>query len=336
MTPFDKYTPSVFAICSPFQALCAIAAIKQFEIEDYKMIALLPRDDVRNMQVESVLHFFDIEYTTISPSNCLETLFYKYRPLVKRNNKFKRLFIGDFRTLMNYSIGCGYVSDYADVVYLDDGLVTVSLLRGRNKELVSSKSLKLIDKYSKRRRLVFFKNFCTIYNDIPNSHYRIEELQLHLLFSGRANSNQSNKNVYIVGTNLKSYCGTLRISEEEFLSTLENVMISLKKEYPEEKIIYIPHGAEKKEYAQQLCLKHSVLFLKPQTTVELELLTSANPPKAIYGFTSTALLTLKKIFPEAKVVNMVFDNIKVDNPFVADLLDSSRYYSQNAIEWLSV
>lgn len=34
---YSKHIPSVFAVSSPFQILCAAAAIKQLEITEYKM-----------------------------------------------------------------------------------------------------------------------------------------------------------------------------------------------------------------------------------------------------------------------------------------------------------
>ena len=336
MSAFDKHIPSVFVVCSPFQALCAVTAIRQLEIQDYKFYALLPRGEVRNSQVECVLNHFDIKYTAISPTNRFEVFYYKYRPLIKRNNKYKRLFLGDFRTVFLYSVGCGVVSDNANVVYLDDGNISISLLRGRDTEPLSDNDVRLLECYKKHRGFVFFKNLLTIYSDIPNSNFNIEGLQLSVVGKEHSGESQAVSRVYIVGTNLERFCGPLGLSEDIFVSYLDTLMKKLKAEFPGNEIVYIPHGCETKVYAETLCEKYGIRYLKPQMMIELELLSIANPPKAIYGFTSTALYTLKKLFPDSKVVNIVFDSLEKDNPFVIDILDCSKYYAQNGIECVNV
>lgn len=329
--PFEKNVPSVFAVSSPLQILCAIAAIRQLEIVDYLMVVRFPLRNSRNLQVKNLLNHFEIPYKSVYSLNSYTSKIYFYKSLLHKQNRYKRLFIGDFRDIFNCFIGCNFVSDKSQVVYLDDGNITIAQLCGRYKEFPG---LSLLRNIEKRRKLVFNKNLLTIYGDIPNNYYNVFSLQLDKLLSSKT-CPESQKDIYIIGTNVESYCVALDISESSFISYLDRLMADLRKHYPKDNIVYIPHGKETKLYAQQLCKKYSCEFRHPSIMVEMELLSCSNPPKAIYGFTSTALHTLKKIFPLAKVFNILFVCGK-DNPANKDYLDISSYYQQNSIELIRV
>lgn len=329
--PFEKSVPSVFAVSSPLQIMCAIAAIRQLEITDYIMVVRFPIRNSRNLQVKNLLNHFGIAYKSVYNLNRYTSKFYMYKCLLRKQNRYKRLFIGDFRDIFNCFIGCNYVSDESIVVYLDDGNITISQLYGRYKEFPG---LSLLRNIEKRRKLVFNKNLLTLYGDIPNNYYNVCSLQLDKLITSKTYS-KSQKDIYIIGTNVERYCIPLDISESSFISYLDRLMLDLREQYPNDNIIYIPHGKEVKMYAQQLCEKYSCEFRHPSIMVEMELLSCSNPPKAIYGFTSTALHTLKKIFPLAKVFNILFECGK-DNPEYKEYLDISSYYQQNSIELIKV
>lgn len=325
--PFEKKIPSVFAVSSPFQILCAIAAVRQLEITDYLMVVRFPMRNSRNLQVKNILNYFDISYKSVYSLNRYTSNFFMLKCFLRRQNRYKRLFVGDFRDVYNCFIGCNLVSDGSNVIYLDDGNITISQLCGRYKEFPG---LSLLNRIGKRRNLIFNKNLLTLYGDIPSDYYNVCSLQLDKLISSKVNP-ESQKDVYIIGTNIERYCYPLEISETSFISYLDKLMVDLRKQYPNDNIVYIPHGKETKLYAQQLCEKNSCVFRQPSIMVEMELLSCSNPPKAIYGFTSTALHTLKKLFPLAKVYNILFES-KEDNPVYKDFLDCSSYYQQNSIE----
>lgn len=333
MNPFDKHIPSVFSICSPFQALCTIAAIRQLEIDDYKVLVWLPRNDIRNIQVENFLRQNEIDYKAIRHINRISVRYYQIKPLIHRKKRYKRLFVGDFRNVMNCCVGCGAVSDRSEIVYLDDGNITISQLRDRDTEPLDAATIKMLDKISKRRGFVFNKNLLTIYDDIPNEKYNIKGLEFSKVLRNQISNNPNA--VYIVGTNLERYCGPLEIPEESFISYLDQLMISLKNENPDKTVIYVAHGCETKKYAEYLCEKNGVRFVKPSTMVEMELMSSPDTPETIYGFTSTALFTLKKLFPNARVVNVVFES-HISNAYYMDIVDCSQYYSENGIETINI
>lgn len=332
--PFEKKVPSVFSVTSPFQALCAIAAIRQLEIDDYKMIVRLPRG-ARSQQTENTLKYYGIKYTGVRHINRLTVVLIKLIALIRRHNRYKRLFIGDYRDKCNIYLGCGIVSDEADVVYLDDGNPTISQLRGRDTEPFNEGVARFMSRIANRRGFVFNKSIFTIYNDINNDNYIIGGLKLDLITFPNSNCTSPSAGVYIVGTNVERYCLPMNLSVDHFISYLDKLMMELKGEFPDEDIVYIAHGRETLQYAQNLCKKNECLFCQPSTMVELELLSYGKSPKLVIGFGSNALFTLKKMYPSIRVVNILF-NCDKDNPFYIDKLDFAKYYQQNGIELIEV
>ena len=63
----------------------------------------------------------------------------------------------------------------------------------------------------------------------------------------------------------------------------------------------LPHGADDDINVKNLCQKHGFEYDRPDTLIELYMLNLENPPKYVYGFSSTALFTIKKMFPAAEV-----------------------------------
>lgn len=330
MNPFAKHIPSVFVVCSPFQALCAIAAIRQLEIQEYKMIAWLPIGNVRNAQLINLLKREGIPYKSFAHVNSLFLQFIKLLALKSKKQGFARLVVGDFRNYVEHYIGCLYIKDGADVVYLDDGNITIDILKGTYEDPNKIKEKKIMKRITFHRDLDIHKNLLTIFGDIYNPQYNIKELKLETVIKTQALERKT-AHVYIVGTNVDSFCKSLEIPENVYIHKLNHLIEGLRAQYPDDEIVFIPHGREYKDYGQRLCKKHGCIFTRPEMMIELELLNRPNPPKAIYGYTSTALYTLKKIFPATRVVNILFEFSK-DNPFYKDYVVNSEYYQQNGIE----
>lgn len=330
-TEFLKGTPSVFVVSSPFQTLCAIATIRQLEIEDYQIIIVLYRNDVRNNQIVSILERYKIRYNIRYRGGAWLYKYMMMTSIIQRHSHYKRLFVGDPRSYLLFFIGCRYVSDNSNVVCLDDGNITLCFLSDRNGNTQSHKRkwfLKLIYRW---RGLEFGNCFLTIYGDIPNRKYSIQTLYLSNVVKGLQLKNTTLKNIYIVGTYLESYCKPLNIDEGKFINKLGELMQYLRKNNPNDIIYYISHGREDKDYGERLCKYHGCFFIRPKMIVELELLSMANPPKAIYGYTSSALYNLKKMFPMAQVFNILFE-LKKENHYYRDYVVCSDYYKRNGID----
>lgn len=334
MNPFAKHTPSVFMANTPFQVLCAVAAIRQLEIEDYLFLVRLSKGEVRNSQTKALLEKYHINYKQPFFFTRLSLWYYMLMALLRRKNRYTRLFIGDLRAAPEYFVGYNYVSDGSQVVFLDDGNITINYLQDSVSEPMDPFHRKRLDKIAKRRNMDVGHNFLTIYGDIESPKNHVCQLDLHCVVGDKDNSIRHAKDVYIVGTNLGRFCEPLEIPEEVYIEKLGDLMRNLRQQYPEDAIFFIPHGRETKDYGKQLCEKYGCIYQRPKLMIELELLNMPCPPKAIYGYTSTALHTLKKLFPAARVVNILFQSPE-DNPFYQDYVMCSEYYQKNGIEWIN-
>lgn len=329
MTPFDKRRASVFVITSPFQGLCAAAAINQLEIEDYLLIALLPVNEVRNDQLLGFLDQQQLHYTAIETNYSSRKIrMLQLKALVKQKNRYSRLFVGDFRNMTELYVGCSYVSDKSDVVYLDDGNFTVSVLKNIVSFHKTGKYLKLL---SHLRKIKLFTNLLTIYSDIPNNKYCIEPLYLNYVMNDKVEKEAKAKGgVYIVGTNMRLYCKSVGIAEDQYIRQLDVFLKQLKHDFKDEKLVFIPHGRDKSEYAEELCNNYEIEFRPSETMIELALLNQPNVPVAIYGNTSSALFNLKKMFPDTAVYNVLYEPT-VKGPGYQVYLALSEYYESNGI-----
>lgn len=329
--PFAKQTPSVFIVCSPFQALCAIAALRQLNISIYSFYVLMPKGDIRNTQTLALLKHYNIKYRKLHEKSRLYLWFRLTKSIWHRNNRFKRLFIGDIRDIFLIYAGLNFISDGSEVVTLDDGNVTLEYLKDSISHPLSAKHQYIINWISKRRNIIIGKDFLTIYGDIKNPRYNIETLNFHLAVNRTQSSEKQLKGIYIVGTNVDSFCKVLNIPEDIYIKKLGDLMRELCQHYPNDTIYFIPHGREYKNYGERLCEQLGCVFLRPKMMIELELLYMPNPPKAVYGYTSTALYTIKKLFPVSKVVNVLFQ-LSEKNLYYKSYVQTSDFYLKNGIE----
>lgn len=332
-SPFAHHTPSVFVVCSPFQVLCAVAAIRQLEIKDYKFILTCGNKDNRRQQVINLVDSFDINYEIESVSR-LKIMAKRIAAFIPHKHGFKRLFIGDYRNNIELYYGSQYICDGADIVYLDDGTATVSMLNNTNGNWQKTREEKAIGRISKLRHLTLYKNLLTIYTDIPNPKYNIAELSLNSIFS--QHNHLPEKDVVVVGTNATMYCKGKDLSEEKLIAIQRELMEQLVKEYPDERIVYIPHGKDKSEYAKLFCQECGCEFRRTELPIEMELIHQPYAPRAIYGFTSSALYNLKKIYPSTRVVNVLYASSNKKTQAYISYRKVSDYYEKNGIELVEI
>lgn len=330
MNPFAKHIPSVFCVNTPFQALCAIAAIKQLKIEDYLLLVYFPKHGTRNGQLRMLLEKFEFKYKPIKAFNRITFRLAAWSSKRSHKAKYQRLFIGDMRDLSLYFASLRSVNDGSDLVYLDDGNITVSLLKDIVTEPLNENCISYIKAIESKRHICFNKNFLTVYGDIDNPKYNIETLDLSLIVHQNYDKG-TQEGIYIIGTNIDRYCGPFDIPYDVYINKLEELVIKLKGDYPDDIIVFIPHGMDKSEYAKDICKKHHIAFEPSKMTVEMKLLSKEVQPKAVYGFTSSALYNIKKMYPQTRVVNVLYE-CNPDNPFYQEYSICSEYYLKNGIE----
>lgn len=344
---FAKHLPSAFIVASPFQLLCAIEAIHEFEIKEYQIAFLLQRDSPRNPQMFATAEKYGVQYDLYYMgdfNNDYRTNSGIYLDTTKQ--KYDRVFIGDYEGTMYNMLAPIYGKPGAVTLYMDDGNSTILFLKGvhkapkpknwrkklnwyRNSIVGKSKFTKEIEK----RYGVYDSNcFFTIYN-IKSKKFHVYPHQLSYVQS-IANQQQERKEnaILIVGTIPQV------IAEEVHhvsLSLIEAIhwqkLKEIRNKYPNERIIYIPHGRDNNPIVPQFCTILNIKYRTIDEPIETYTLKSDINPTAIYGFGSSALMVFHRMFPSVEIVSW---RIKHANGKSEDKVDKTinDYYKEAGIK----
>ena len=334
MNPFAKGVPSVFVVSTPFQALCAIAAINQLEIDDFLFLAHLPYGSTRNQSVVSFLESRSIEFKSFTLKGPLAFEINKLFATVPRNTRYKRVFVGNHFDAVGFLYASRFVSNGSPVVYLDDGDLSISLFQDRLIDRMNHKTKKLLGIIARLRHFTLFQFFLTIYGGIINSKYIIEKLDLCHSFKNTA-TNKCVSGVYILGTVLADLCQCCECEEEYMKGKLEHIVSHIKAENPTETVYFIPHGRDTGDYSRLLCDKYGCVYYDNTSMVEVMLMNEESTPHIVYGFTSSALYSLKYLFPNALVKNILLVP-KTINDYYVELEGISKYYLDQGITLIKV
>lgn len=321
---FNNTTPSLFVIVSPFQAICLVGAICNLGLSDYKVIVI---QTDRFSQVKNVLEKYNILFEIRYVGKFRWRMrWYRLTSLIRRHNKYKRMFLGDFRSITLLYFGLQYASDGADIVYLDDGNATIPLFDDKRTTPPLGSDTKYAEMVCRLRRISFMKYFYSIYENLPNPKYEIMHNSLSILNTSR--NDDQNKMVYIIGTNTKLYCESNNVSEDTIISVLSSTIDNIRQLYRESEIVYIPHGKDNSLALFQFCKSNSIEYKKLSVPVEL-FFTDECQPNAIYGFLSSALYNLKQMYPNTDVYNIYLPPKAGDS--LARKKSISEYYKKCGI-----
>lgn len=265
---------NLFVVESPLQLLCAYEAIKIEEQSDY---FLLIRQTGRGSNDKHLL-------------TCVEKLGLNYHLIIVRTDKVVFDLLKNMFFLINilsrsynktyfgsyYSSFLKLISKFSqqnEIFYLDDGAAT---LRAQNE--IKSKNLAV--------------NWFTFFNLNPIDGQKIYKHNFGSLKDILENKEKGLN--YFIG---QPYGKMINFSKEIYLSCLKEISKDYSKESP---LIYIPHRVEDISILKEVENIH-ILYL--DTPVEMFfVLDSEYKPKRIYSCYSTALFSLKGIFPCAQII----------------------------------
>lgn len=326
---FEEKVPSVIVVNSPFQVLCAIAAIRNLKIDQYRFIVCL-NNDSRDSQMIKLLSSCNVNYQC-KRINYINKLYILIKSIIPKKCRFHRLFIGDVRCMKLYLIGIGLISDHSTIIYLDDGIMTISYLANKIEQPLN-KWFRLITLISSYRRIRLLRDFYSIYDNMSDEVYQKWNIKTNILKTLCLCENMSDSDTVscIIGTNSSVYCSYLDLSIDFFYSMLENLFMHVKHMYPSCTIEYYAHGRDDNDNIKTICKNNGVVYVLPSKMVELSLLEKKKSPYSIWGFTSSALYNLKKLYPNTLVYNVRFhSNIRNAENEEYDFL--TNYYERNGI-----
>ena len=351
---FAKGTPSCFFVMSPFQLFCALEAIQEFEVKDYKVVLVLLQNDEfahRNEQMRRMVKQLNIAYDEYDYVQVInddfqnkQGSFFGVEP-----HKYERLFIGDYHAMAILKLCAVYAAPKAKVLYVDDGNAAISLFQGlprdnrphgwwkqlkwyKNTYLAQQRERENLYARSKQIGITCTNSFFTIYSDLPSKKFILYPNTLqHAEKLFRKENNKPIFCVLIVGSALKAYAWQNRIGETELEAITWKQLSDVRQQHPDENILYIPHGRYTNTTIPQFCKILNINYQRIDETIECYLLINSIKPEHVYGYNSTALLNLKRFFPAAHVVNWFLEK-GYDNSFYNFFCSVRKYYEQNQIE----
>jgi len=291
---------AIFVVGSPFQALCAIEAIHYFEIDDYKVYIWEYEGDNRRFQCLNVFSSCNIKAEPIAANRFS---IYKYMILnVFLHNSFDIAFLGDIDAAAYRWYSLPLLNRKAKIIYLDDGNSTIDILNDIKKSgrrikknlyemlLCGYKSIKIED------------SFFTLFYNVTNPPIRIFKNDFKYLMQRVQGYTLDYETGVFVGTASKGYMDVFNLSYEQYRVLLNEILIELKGRV--KNLIYIPHGRDNDNSIKNFCDCNNIVYKKLDVCIEMFLLQNCNNiMHLIAGFSSTSLFSLKKLFPDTRVIN---------------------------------
>ena len=325
---FKKKIPSIFIVASPLQALCAIATIRNLEITDYKIYVLIFHG-IRDEQTKMVVETFGMHYELVDKRREIYPIAKRLKSLQHSNGYYRRAFVGSYVNVLFYFFALRKIANNGVVVTLDDGNITIPILKEeykyKNKSMFSLLNHLLLRVVSSIKKIRVKSDYYTIYEGFCPKQISIQYNDISFLFSSKCS--QIKKNVFFAGTNANAYTKELNISYDSYYNFVSNVLKMLVKQYPDDQIIYIPHGNFDDTKIRNFCIMNNIVFDRPDKCIELYIGDLDYCPKALYGLTSSCLYTIRKLFPMIEVKNVLFG-------YNNDYINISDYYQKNGIEKL--
>lgn len=320
-----KIREAAIIVASPFQALCAMEAIKSFQVEKPHFYAYESENSLEKTHSFIISRGYECEdLKDVSGTFSIINAF-------KKHKKYNCIISGDYFSKFCFLIALLWSKVKTDIIYVDDGNSTLTLLPPlRKKRFKEGSTLQILFYgilllFSKIKGLTH--TFFTIYNvegkEFPYPSFKNS-------FSGLCSGSDKHKTgVYIIGTN-SSKTGWERQVYCDYLAIVKHYV---DENYPKEKVYYCPHRSDQYNYDKE-CENLGMAMFNTKVSVEVDFVTNNINPVAVFGFGSTALLTLKLIFGDSNVIDIVYhsDNRQEE----LEYRQIERIYEQNGISLLDI
>ena len=294
VTPFRK---TLFVVNSPFQCLCMFEAIKFFNITDYDV--QIGNDKFSSPKVKLLLDEKGIDYYQSNFSH----LIYDVIPfLFSCHEHYDNIFLGYYYSAADVAASYIYSRFHAQLYFLDDGIQAYTILSDKPRVRYPKLWVKIamaIYGIIKIVKLLPREKYFTIF-DITSKRFEI----IHNPFNTfRISDISDKKGVYIIGTN----SSVMQFKGHEYKEYLGSLFEYCMAKYPGELVYYCPHRRdENNKEIFSWCKGKGLNIFDTKISVEYDFANLDIYPKAVIGFNSNALYTLKMLFHETEVSTVDF------------------------------
>ena len=321
---------ALLIVASPFQLMNARAAIYYFQIKEYKLYILKDDDSDRHKQIAEMAEYYHMKYELIDYMRDIfvskKQFLIKYMKSFFSNSKgtYDMIIHGDYRNVYPLISFYPFLKKKGAICFVDDGNATINVLKGKEVN-VTTKVLYLILKISTKLKRIKSSLYYTIYDDIKTKLFNIIPNK-----TLKNNSSDVSDNVtYIIGTNTILHADYNALPLSVFISFISTFIKSIKDNCETEKIIFIPHGRDLSQEIQIMCKKYDIEYKRLDECVESYFAKQNNYPKTVYGFGSSALFNLKKMYPNCICINLYIKGFNEKHNKAYD--EVNTYYKKHGI-----
>lgn len=300
---------AAFIVASPFQAICALEAISFFKVQKADFYVL-----TEGVSSKMTLDFL-LKQGYHGELRPCEGNAYLLKWLKNGHKKYDYIFVGDY-FFGNILYVWLWSNRGANIVYLDDGNSTLDLLLPTPRDRFGA-----YESWKKRlscRIYSFFKDlkrvnrcFYSIF-DLEGRGFPYPSIKNNFEVLKREIDNTSTKGVYIIGTNTSG----LGIDKGVFIKNLGYIKDHVSQLGLQDSINYCPHRRDENNYEEEL-KKMGIKVFHTEVSVEVDFIRKRLSPLYVFGFGSTAMITLKFLFPQANVINFIMhtNNSEIDSEY---------------------
>lgn len=303
---------SIILVTSPFQVLCAREAIQAFNIIEFKIAVITTENDNRKEQISQTLSCLNLSYECFIIKTASFHEVKRIGHILTSEGKYKNVFIGDCCDVWLVTLAISVTKMFGRLMYLDDGASTISFMEGYKKNaiyLVKRRILTIIGFFITVKKPTFFTIFkvdgCRLYDIIYNDFSSLN----------KDVSNMEKKGLYVIGTNINAYCKEYSLEFLDYLNSFRSVIEESKKTQGDV-IYYIEHGRCVNNEIRALCESKGIVVVRPNVPIEFYFIKNKMQPLVVWGFDTTALYTLKRMFKSCDCINIQIKNrLNMNHPF---------------------
>ena len=298
----EQHYDAIFYVTSPFQLMCAFEARERFALQNTLLVLVIEfsTDTANKRQLTRLVH--ELGWTHIlSLKQDLRSKFFSQLAVLSviKCLKHSRLFLGEYSSFGRALIGLG---PWSSLFLLDDGTATIAEQYRLSSPKAAGFRRHLWDWFRDFRFRIFgysanFQSEIVLFSTIVKNPVGSVGLirhsfeNLRAFFGSRNASSCQDYSIFVggdLGLDEKNYDEILRCAEF-FLKANCNP-------------VYMLHRDENEHAIQQRVLRYGYSLYRSNLPIELEILFRGKAPSAIVGTISTALITLKSLFPQVRTV----------------------------------
>ena len=301
---------NILIVESPLQLINAIEAISFFKILDYKIYIRYSNVVSNDKQINKLLTILSVDNVKIKTFvisggrkklvDIVKIIFYWFLLGLKLKG-VQKLFVGNYDS--PFLKGITRLTKRNNIILLDDGAKTIELQNNFS------------DHYSLDLFTMYDINNYSGQNIFINS---FDYLRNKFDFVNTINQNS----ILFIGSKLVE---SGIVTEEYYLSLIDKISLS----YSNFNIIYIPHRGENSPKLEQISKIENISLTSLDYPVEFYGIYEKKLPNKIISFYSTALLSMKKLYPNLEIISCKFDYSSCE--IVEELNELYDYYSKYLI-----